>query len=180
MKLPNIFLAVLAVASLGLAACDFPEPNVTNKDAQAQKAAAAAASIQFTENAEIENIKRRLELTSNPGQIGFILLLNEMGQPVAYMSVRGKVTSGSKRLTQPQVVKCLDLSGSTGCQWTVTDGPSDEGTYGSSTPYIFFWTTEDQYIQWSGKYLYSDKPLRTSVPALVVETKAAADKPASP
>lgn len=168
MNFKNIFLAVAAIASLGLAACSMPPVNETNKDVQAQKAAAAADSIQFTENAEIENIKRRLELTSNPGQIGFILLMNEMGQPVAYMSVKGKVTSGSKRLTQPQIVKCLDMVATTSCEWTVTEGPSDEGTYGSSTPYIFFWTTEDQYIQWSGKYLYSDKPLRTSVPPLVV------------
>jgi hypothetical protein len=170
MNFKNIFLAVAAIASLGLAACGEVPVNETAKDVQAQRAAAAANSIQFTENAEIENIKRRLELTSNPGQIGFVLLMNEMGQPVAYMSVKGKVTSGGKRLTMPQVVKCLEYIGNSGCTWTVTGGPSDEGTYGHSAEYVYFWTTEGQYVQWNGKYLYSDKPLRTSVPPLVVNS----------
>ena len=38
--------------------------------------------------------------------------------------------------------------------------PSDEGTYGHSGEYVFFWTPAGQYIQWNGKYLYSDKPFR--------------------
>lgn len=47
----------------------------------------------------------------------------------------------------------------------------DEGTYGSSNPYIFFWTVDGQYIQWSGKYLYSDKPFRIEDPTIVILSK---------
>lgn len=152
-------LTIAAISSVfALSACDIPQDA---KDTQAQIAQNAANSIKFTANAEIDNIKRRLELTSNPGQIGFILLINEMGRPVMYTSVRGKVTSGSKRLTKPQ-----EYYGD-----AVMDAPSDEGTYGSSNPYIYFWTAGGQYIQWSGHYLYSDKPFRIDDPSLVILSK---------
>jgi hypothetical protein len=168
MNFKNIFLAVAAIASLGLAACsEVSAPTAPVKQTQAAKAAAAANSITFSENAEIENIQRRLELTSNPGQIGFVLLMNEMGQPVAYMSVKGKITSGSKRLTSPESVIRGDFCGEYNCA-RIGVAPSDEGTYGTSGEYIYFWTNDGQYVQWNGKYLYSDKPLRTSVPPLVI------------
>lgn len=158
----KIVLAIATISSvLALSACDIPQDA---KDTQAQLAQNAANSIKFTANAEIDNIKRRLELTSNPGQIGFILLINEMGRPVMYTGVRGKVTSGSKRLTKPQEYLYAGSGG-------VVDAPSDEGTYGSSNPYIYFWTTGGQYIQWSGHYLYSDKPFRIDDPALIILSK---------
>lgn len=166
----NRAIAILLVATAGgalLTGC-FDDKVPANKQVQAQKAAQAAASISFTENAEIENIKKRLELTSQPGLIGYIVLLNESGQPVYYTTVKGKITSGSKRLTEP------DRSGSwgSGQNNVVRAAPSDEGTWGSSGEYIFFWTQAGQYVQWNGKYFYSDKPIRLSVQPLVVNIEA--------
>lgn len=165
---------IAAVASLfALSACGEVPPRAPEvKDLQANKAAAAADSIQFTENSEIENIKRRLELTSKPSTIGFILLMNEMGQPVMYTSVKGKVTSGSKRLTAPvQQWRVETDQCASRCAEAIADAPSDEGTWGSSDPYIYFWTVDGQYIQWNGKYMYSDKPFRTKIEPLVINTK---------
>ena len=153
-------LPVIAVLCMGASKCD--DSPAENKSAQKQAAANAAASIRFTDNAEIENIKRRLELTSQPGLLGYILLMNEAGQPVAYLGVRGKVTSGSKRLTPP------DRYTPQGANGFIRQEASDEGTWGSSDPYIYFWTTDGQYVQWSGKYLYSDQPIRLRVEPLVV------------
>lgn len=166
-------IALIAAASaLFLSGCNVSTPATPNaRTEQAARAETAANSIQFSENSEIDNIQRRLELTSNPGQIGFVLLLNEMGNPVMYTSVRGKITSGGKRLTAPQEVRCLEVAGQVGCSQQMVDAPSDEGTFGSSNPYIFFWTTDGQYIQWSGKYLYSDKPFRIEDPTIVVLTQ---------
>ena len=165
----NKFLIAI-VPVLLVTACGIPVSDpVPPKNAQAQKAAAAANSIQFSENAEIDNIKRRLELTSNPGQIGFVLLLNEMGKPVMYTSVKGKITSGGKRLTNPQ--QKVNLNCGQYCDEVLAEAPSDEGTYGSSGQYIFFWTVDGQYIQWSGKYLYSDKPFRIDDHTIVVLSK---------
>lgn len=168
-----IYTILLALsATFVMSACN--ESTVappTVKNVQSQKAAEAANSISFTENAEIDNIKKRLQLTANPGLLGYIVLLNESGQPVMYSGVTGKVTSGGKRLTDPrQVVKVANGSG--GYNMTMTDAPSDEGTYGGSGEYVFFWTPAGQYIQWNGKYLYSDKPFRLSVQPLVVAVES--------
>lgn len=169
------FLA-LAAASLSLAACEAGPP--TTQQQQAARAEAAARSISFTDNAEIGNISRRVRMTANPGQIGYILLLNESGTPIVYASVRGKVTSGGRRLTPAHHLDC----NSYGCGQI--EQPGDEGTFGSSNPYIYFWTTEDQYYQWSGQYLYSDRPFRTTVTPFVVAVREgrapAALQPATP
>jgi hypothetical protein len=162
-------LVVLFVVACGAAPASTPTPV---KETQAQKAAAAANALSFTENAEIDNIKRRLELTSQPGLLGFIVLLNETGQPVMYTTVKGKLTSRSKRLTKPYDVKEGWDCGEAWCDKELP-AASDEGTFGSSGEYVFFWTTSGQYIQWNGKYLYSDKPFRLSVQPIVIATQDA-------
>lgn len=162
-------ILVLIFITISLTACgggDRPKPK---KVTQSMKAKAAAQSISFTENAEIDNIKKRLELTSNPGLTGFVLLMNEAGQPIMYTGVKGKITSGGKRLTNPQRLVHGDRGQSYGD--FVMSAPSDEGTWGSSNPYVYFWTATGQYIQWNGKYLYSDKPFRTKVAPLVISVK---------
>lgn len=125
--------------------------------------AEAAQRVQFQSNAERDNIVRRLELTSDPAKTGYILLLNEAGQPIAYYTVIGKVTSSGKRLTRRSEIKYRYENAS------VVDAPSDEGTFGSSSPYIYFWTVSDRYVQWSGDYLYSDQPIRLNIEPLVID-----------
>lgn len=159
-------LAVLPIA-LALAACEPQNSTPTNKQSEAQKAQQAAESIAFVENAEIDNIKRRIELTSKPGAIGFIVLMNEAGQPIVYEGVHGKVTSGSKRLTQPSGIK-YQGNGNGGYNMAVVPTPSDEGTWGSSNEYIFYWNQDGAYRQWNGKYMYSDQPFRLRIQPLVI------------
>lgn len=168
----GILLAAAAAAVIGWAGFSFAAasraPIQATKNEQAEKAKQAANSIVFRENAEIENIKRRLELTSDPGAMGFIILLNESGQPIMYEGVRGKVTSGSKRLTDAVSIRRFDQGGSFADTYLTVPAPSDEGTHGSSGEYIFYWNTNGEYRQWNGKYLYSDKPFRLSVQPLVI------------
>lgn len=163
----NKIVMAAAIASVSiLAACKPEAAPTTQKQSQAQKAAEAANSVRMVENAEIDNIKARLELTSNPGLMGFILLMNEAGQPIMYTGVKGKISSSGKRLTAPAQQWKIDRGEWSGTQ--LGPAPSDEGTWGSSDSYIYFWTTSGQYMQWNGKYLYSDKPFRTTVEPLVV------------
>lgn len=159
----TITAIIALITTLFLSGCN--EPSNT-KNQQSEKAKIAAQSINFTENAEIDNIKKRLELTANPGLLGFVVLLNETGQPVMYTGVKGKITSGGKRLTETARIVGLDNK-------AVLPTASDEGTFGSSGEYIFFWTPSDQYIQWNGKYLYSDKPFRLSTEPLMIANAAA-------
>lgn len=83
-------------------ACD-ADGQGTPRQSQSRKAAAATVSVRFTESAEIDNIKKRLELTSNPGRTRFVLLMNETGQPIMYTGVKGKITWGGTRLTKPEL-----------------------------------------------------------------------------
>jgi len=171
MRRNNIMLISSFAAAILLSACVPEATSGPTKQTQSQKAAEVANSISFTENAEIDNIKNRLELTSKPGQLGFVLLLNEMGQPIMYEGVRGKITSSGKRLTPPVQRWSVDKG-----EWNGTEinvAPSDEGTWGSSDPYVYYWNLNGEYRQWNGKYLYSDKPFRLRQEPLVVniETK---------
>lgn len=144
---------LFSLVALSLGAC-----NTDSKYQESRKARDAANRINFSENAEIQNIERRLKETASPGKIGFVLLLNEAGQPIYYTGVVGKITSGGKRLTPMMSVY----------DGVTQPAPSDEGTFGSSGEYIYFWTTGGQYIQWNGKYLYSDKPFRLKIEPLAV------------
>ena len=144
-------------------------PKAQVKQTQSEKAKQVAETIRFTENAEIDNIKKRLELTSQPGLLGFVAVINMAGAPVMYTCVKGKITSGSKRLTRPWDVYYGDKGQFYGD--FITDSPSDEGTWGSSSPYMYWWTCGDQYIQTSQNYIYSDKPFRlTQQPLIAVDS----------
>lgn len=160
---------LLLLTVLALAACNQQSASQQPKNTQADKAAEAARSIQFTDNAEIENIKSRIELTSKPGLLGFVLLMNEAGQPIMYEGVRGKITSGSKRLTPTFQVRNWDC-GEFNCEKELPS-PSDEGTFGASAEYIFYWNQNGEYRQWNGKYLYSDKPFRLRQEPLVISVQ---------
>lgn len=159
-------VAALAALSFTTAACG-PDQAAAKptKQTEAQKSAAAANSIVFTENAERDNIVKRVKLTSNPGQIGYIALTNMAGRPIAYYGVEGKITSSGKRLTAPWNTVRMDC-GEFNCDREVT-APSDDGTWGSSDSYIYFWTTDGQYVQWSGDYIYSDQPFRLTEKPLI-------------
>lgn len=142
----KIILIAAAMGLMSLTACD--------RDARVDQAAkgkerAERVMANAGTNAEQDNIEARLKLTSDPNLLGHIAIVNKVGQVVLYTSIKGKITSGSKRMSNP-----------TACGTNVGDCPSDEGTFGSSNPYIFFWTANGQYIQTSMDYIYSDKPLR--------------------
>lgn len=160
---------IILLSLLVFAGCEELPVKAQVKDTQSQKAAKAASQIKFTENAEIDNIKKRLELTSNPGLLGYVVLMNEAGQPVLYSTVKGKITSGGKRLTKPIQRWKIDRGEWNGT--TLGAAPSDEGTWGSSSPYVYFWDTNGRYHQWNGKYLYSDQPIRLRVKPLVINIK---------
>ena len=111
------------------------------------------------------NTKKRLELFDDPNKVSYVYLVS-YGRVMAYYTIKGKVTSGSKRLTSTQRLVKGD-----GGQYQVdyvVESPSLDGSYGSSSPYIFFWTTAGSYVQWSGEYMLCDMPLKlTTKPELV-------------
>ena len=114
---------------------------------QRAKAIKEASNVRFTENSEMNNIVKRLKLTGQPALVGFVLLINQAGQPIYYTTVSGKITSSGKKL----------------------DAYVDDGVDGKSDEYIYFWTSTGKYIQWNGKYLYSDKTFRLNIKPIAVD-----------
>lgn len=173
-----IGLGCIVLLSAGEAGCQSDPLPAAQKNVQAEKAAAAASSVVFTDNQEIDNLKRRLEMNAKPGGLQYIMLVNQMGQPILYETVEGKVTSSNKRLTRPDAVERRDAGGTNGgSAYQVRSSPSDTGTWGSSDGYIFYWNTSGAYRQWSGPYLLSDQPFRLTQQPLVVEVGRQAGVP---
>lgn len=154
-------------------------PSDTEAVADTQKKLRTAVPLpQLTNSLERSNISRRLTTFDDPAKISYIYLVS-YGRVMAFYTVKGKVTSGSKRLTNPDRVidDCgslinLDGGDSWGCTASVITVPSPEldGTYGSSADYIYFWTTDGTYVQWNGEYMLSDQALKLSTQPELVRT----------
>jgi len=115
------------------------------------------------------NISKRLTLFSDENKISYIYLIS-FGKVMAFYTVKGKITSGSKRLTASE--RFVDPSGDGTATLYSTEAPELDGTYGHSSDYIFFWTTDGVYVQWNGEYMLADQPLKlTTQPELVREIK---------
>ena len=111
------------------------------------------------------NTKKRLELFDDPNKVSYIYLIS-YGRVMAHYVIKGKVTSGNKRLTSSQRL----VNGDRGQAYGdfVMESPSLDGSYGHSSEYVFFWTTEGSYVQWNGEYMLCDMPLKLATkPELV-------------
>lgn len=92
---------------------------------------------------EQENIRRRLQMENVPGSIKHLYVISAMsGDVILYSPVKGKVTSSGKRLS-PYEIK----TGSSGREgfpiqfgerrYYTTEVLQDDGSYGSSIPYLY-------------------------------------------
>ena len=126
---------------------------------------------------EQRNIKERLAEDNKPGSIKHLYVISAYsGQVLIYSTVRGKITSGGKRLT-PSTVNteqntsadgfAINFDGDTEYTGEVLQ---DDGTYGSSGDYLYWWDTKGIYHQHyvaGGQILHiSNQPL--SVKGIVI------------
>ena len=121
---------------------------------------------------EQRNIKSRLEAENKPGNVQHLYIISAYsGEVIMYSSVKGKVTSSSKRLQPYNTSGGLDSDSWSSIEVDVRGNKidtneimQDDGTYGDSVPYLYWWDMNgayhQQYIQ-GGMILHiSDKPLR--------------------
>lgn len=121
----------------------------------------------LTKSLERINIKKRIQLFEDENKVSYIYLIS-FGRVMSFYTIKGKVTSGKKRLTTDEKIICNDTYESG--NYSVVESPSLDGTYGESDSYVYFWTTDDTYVQWSGDYLMCDKPLKFSTqPELIYD-----------
>ncbi len=132
---------------------------------------------------EQRNVRDRLLVDNDPGAIKHLYVLSAYsGQALIYSTVRGKVTSSGKRLSPTSVV--VGSSGdmkrggfATGLGDTVTaEVLQDDGTYGSSIEYLFWWDSKGAYHQHyvgGGQIVHvSDQPLSVGSVTINVESRA--------
>ena len=54
----------------------------------------------------------------------------------------------------------------------IVDSPDIDGSYGSNGDAIFFFTTDDVYVEWRGDYMLADQALKlTQQPELIRQIK---------
>ncbi len=93
---------------------------------------------------------------------------------MAFYTVKGKVSSVNSYLTNPQQIiddygrQCDQGSQGSWGTCYVVESPDVDGSYGTNGDGIFFFTTEDVYVEWNGEYMLADQPLKmTTTPELV-------------
>lgn len=130
---------------------------------------------------EQRNVKDRLTADNKPGSIKHLYVMSAYsGQVLIYSTVRGKVTSSGKRLS-PETITDIYNQNVTG--FTVKMGDitavtkevlSDDGTYGSSVPYVYWFDAKGAYHQHyieGGQILHiSDQPLAVKSVVLNMES----------
>lgn len=136
--------------------------------------------------AEQRNIRDRLLKDNEPGAIKHLYVISAYsGQVLIYSTVKGKVTSGSKRLA-PNTVEKNQYSlpdGFTvhiGNESYLTDEVlSDDGTYGSSGDYLFWWDVKgvyhQHYVQGGQIVHISSEPLAVKSITINMELKGASE-----
>jgi hypothetical protein len=106
--------------------------------------------------AEQRNVRNRLLEDNKPGAIKHLYVISPYsGQVILYSTVKGKVTSGGKRLT-PSTVQGF-ASGSSaytgprvnlgGAEYYTGEVLQDDGTYGTSGDYLYWWDVRGAYHQ---------------------------------
>ena len=104
---------------------------------------------------EQENVSKRLLIDNKPGAIKYLYILSQYtGDVLIFSTVKGKVTSGNKRLTPSSITSNGRTSWCTGfvVQWgddtyCTNEVLGDDGTYGSSGEYIFWFDAKGNYHQ---------------------------------
>lgn len=166
------FIGVVgAVAALALlSGCNHGNPNdaqnrgqqQTQQAFQQQSTAVPYPLAELTDSTERRNLRERLLRFNKPDRIGYVYLLNMMGQATGYYTIEGKISSPDSQMTTSMLIeKVYHSDGS----WEIATvpAPGDDGSYGPNEPGIFFFTTEGAMIETNQTYLYSDQPIPTYV-----------------
>jgi hypothetical protein len=105
---------------------------------------------------EQENIAEKNIRDSKPGSIKHLYVISSYsGECLIYSTVKGKVTSGGKRLSPSSINGDATHNAAVRSNWVQLNGESyttdevmDEyGTYGSSNQYLYWFDTKGQYHQ---------------------------------
>ena len=118
---------------------------------------------------ERENLAKRLIRFNDPNKVSYIYLI-DFGKVMGFYAIKGKVSSVNSLLTTgEQLVD--DPFGSWDSGGRTVESPQLDGSYGTNGDAIFFFTTENVYVEWSGTYMLCDRPLKMATPPALIYTK---------
>jgi hypothetical protein len=151
---------ILAIMAVALGACDFPSDR-TKEPTSASGVSKAEVKVPTDVNGnttEQLNVRQRLLEDNRPGAVKHLYIISAYsGQVILYSTVKGKVTSSGKRLNPINVTGYTDPAlGSyyrpfqvqIGNEWRMTNEVlQDDGTYGSSVEYIYWFDVRGTYHQ---------------------------------
>ena len=164
-------LLFIIVSGLLITSCT--EPQQQKSDSGVKKATTTVKTNLNGQTVEQQNIIERLKRDNDIGSVKHLYVISSYtGDVLQYSTVKGKVTSGGKRLS-PKTVSG-NSGGLTGVDYNsvniggtnyITDEVLDDGgAYGDSGNYLFWFDTQGNYHQYypsGGTYLeICDKPLR--------------------
>lgn len=176
----KIFVLLLLCLPITLAAADDSANNgCTEPISRTGVSIAPANRVQTgTDGLTVEqrNVSDRIKMDNKPGSIKHLYVISAYsGQVLIYSTVRGKVTSSGKRLTPGQSSGSgFTIPLSVGTSMITNEVLGDDGTYGPSVEYLYWWDTRgiyhQHYVQ-GGQILHiSDQPLAVKNVVLNMET----------
>lgn len=142
-KITLALFAVLLTFSIGCG----PTSSTSTKDVSNSGVIQATTKVQTDLNGntiEQNNIINRLKEDNKPGSIKHLYIISlYSGQVIIYSTVKGKVTSSGKRISPT----LLAITGGDYHHEYNPDLIQDDGTYGSSVEYIYWWDSKGIYHQ---------------------------------
>jgi len=164
----KILFSITIIFTLLLSSCVSPDAPQSSSGISKVNAIVNVGSNGLT--AEQDNIKNRVGLENIPGSIKHLYVISPYsGQVIIYSTIKGKVTSSGKRLSPSKsisergdfiVPNVKDVNGNRSYTNEILQ---DDGTYGSSNPYIYWFDSKGIYHQHfftGGQIIHiSDQPI---------------------
>lgn len=94
--------------------------------------------------------------------MGYIVLMSGSAV-VAEFTVDGKVSSLNSFLTPDS--EYYESKSESYNKWIA----DVDGSYGENNNGIFFFTTDGEYVEWNGQYIYTDSPIHISNPVIHID-----------
>lgn len=176
-------VAVAAALTLCLAGCNLDQENPQSSSGVGKASVKVAVDPNTGLTVEQANIAERLKRDNLPGSVKHLYVISPMsGQVLFYSTVKGKVTSSGKRLSPRTVNSASPFTVNIGgYQHYTSEVLEDDGTYGSSVEYIYWFDARNQYHQHfftGGQIIHiSDYPL--VVPHIILNIEEMAAKGAT-
>ena len=174
MKKILLLVALPLSLSIFTTSCDMPYPT----PAPPQKASSGAKTMNVSKEFRIptngdgntteqQNILDQKKITSDLTKILWIHLVDMNGRMYLRTPVRCKVTSSGKRLEPTSCAAGMangqgmdtHYGAKTPDNHRTTELIQIDGTYGSSDPYIYWFSPDNHYFQKGDGYLLSDMPI---------------------